>query len=92
MENWRCRRTKGLLPILSPLSRQGPFGLVSRQGLPCHNRACRPGAQPGLDAPDRLAHATAQRARLTETLGPVSGQNFLVATGFGAGTWWTRPR
>ena len=53
----------GLLPKLSPLSRQGSSSPVSRQGLLCHDRARWPGALPGLGERDRPANVAGTRAR-----------------------------
>ena len=61
--NWKSRRPEWVMPILTPLSRQGPFGPVSRQGILCRDRACLPGAQPGQSVRDRPASAARTRVQ-----------------------------
>ena len=78
----------GLLPIFWSLSQQGFLSLVSRQAIPCRDRARRLGTRPGRCARgrpawvvgtrtrDRAAHARQSNARTTETRDPMSRQRF----------------
>ena len=61
-----CCPFSGLCRDRESLSRQGFLSLVSRQAIPCHDRAHRLGTRPGRCAHDMPAWAWLGRARATE--------------------------